>query len=55
MTTVRIAAFTLLAMIAFAGNSILCRIALKETGIDAAAYSRRTRSMSRGTGFFSST
>ncbi len=38
MTTVRIAAFTLLAMIAFAGNSILCRIALKETGIDAASF-----------------
>jgi drug/metabolite transporter (DMT)-like permease len=29
---------TLLAMIAFAGNSLLCRIALKHTGIDAASF-----------------
>lgn len=29
---------TLLAMIAFAGNSLLCRVALKETGIDAASF-----------------
>jgi len=29
---------TLLAMIAFAGNSLLCRLALKQTGIDAASF-----------------
>jgi drug/metabolite transporter (DMT)-like permease len=38
MSTLRIAALTTLAMLAFAGNSILCRIALKETGIDAASF-----------------
>ena len=27
-----------LTMIAFAGNSVLCRIALRETGIDAASF-----------------
>lgn len=31
-------ALTLLAMIAFAGNSLLCRLALKETSIDAASF-----------------
>lgn len=31
-------ALTLLAMIAFAGNSLLCRLALKNTGIDAASF-----------------
>ena len=29
---------TSLAMIAFAGNSLLCRTALKQTGIDAASF-----------------
>lgn len=29
---------TLLAMVAFAGNSLLCRLALKQTGIDAASF-----------------
>jgi drug/metabolite transporter (DMT)-like permease len=29
---------TLLAMMAFAGNSLLCRLALKQTGIDAASF-----------------
>lgn len=38
MSFVRIAVLTMLAMIAFAGNSILCRIALKHTGIDAASF-----------------
>jgi drug/metabolite transporter (DMT)-like permease len=38
MPTLKIAALTTLAMLAFAGNSILCRIALKETGIDAASF-----------------
>ncbi len=38
MSTLRIAALTSLAMLAFAGNSILCRIALKDTGIDAASF-----------------
>jgi drug/metabolite transporter (DMT)-like permease len=30
--------FTLLAMLAFAGNSLLCRFALKHTAIDAASF-----------------
>lgn len=34
----RLFILTLLAMIAFAGNSLLCRLALKETGIDAASF-----------------
>ena len=29
---------TTLAMLAFAGNSLLCRIALKETAIDAVSF-----------------
>jgi len=38
MPYARIFALTSLAMIAFAGNSLLCRIALKHTGIDAASF-----------------
>jgi drug/metabolite transporter (DMT)-like permease len=38
MSTLRLAALTTLAMLAFAGNSILCRLALRETGIDAASF-----------------
>lgn len=38
MSLVRIIVLTLLAMIAFAGNSLLCRIALKHTAIDAATF-----------------
>lgn len=34
----RIAALTALAMMAFAGNSLLCRLALKSTTIDAASF-----------------
>jgi drug/metabolite transporter (DMT)-like permease len=34
----RIALLTLLAMLAFAGNSLLCRLALKHTAIDAASF-----------------
>ena len=34
----RLALLTLLAMLAFAGNSLLCRLALKSTGIDAASF-----------------
>jgi drug/metabolite transporter (DMT)-like permease len=34
----RIFTLTLLAMIAFAGNSLLCRLALKQTSIDAASF-----------------
>jgi drug/metabolite transporter (DMT)-like permease len=37
MSAVKISALTLLAMLAFAGNSILCRLALEHTGIDAAS------------------
>ena len=36
--TVRLTVLTTLAMIAFAGNSILCRFALRETAIDAASF-----------------
>ena len=38
MSSVRIVLLTSLAMIAFAGNSLLCRLALKQTGIDAASF-----------------
>lgn len=38
MSYARILALTSLAMIAFAGNSLLCRLALKHTNIDAASF-----------------
>ncbi|MCJ7558535.1 MAG: DMT family transporter [Gammaproteobacteria bacterium] len=38
MSTIRISVLTFLTMFAFAGNSLLCRIALKHTGIDAASF-----------------
>jgi drug/metabolite transporter (DMT)-like permease len=38
MSYARIVALTSLAMIAFAGNSLLCRVALKDTGIDAGSF-----------------
>jgi drug/metabolite transporter (DMT)-like permease len=38
MSYVRTFTLTLLAMIAFAGNSLLCRVALKHTGIDPASF-----------------
>ena len=38
MSTLRIFGLTLLAMLAFAGNSLLCRLALKHTSIDAASF-----------------
>jgi drug/metabolite transporter (DMT)-like permease len=38
MSYPRIFALTLLAMVAFAGNSLLCRAALKHTSIDAASF-----------------
>lgn len=38
MSCARIIALTSLAMIAFAGNSLLCRVALKDTGIDANSF-----------------
>ncbi len=38
MSRLRITLLTFIAMLAFAGNSLLCRIALKETGIDAASF-----------------
>jgi drug/metabolite transporter (DMT)-like permease len=38
MLHIRTLVLTLLAMIAFAGNSLLCRIALKHTSIDAASF-----------------
>ena len=38
MSIARIAVLTVLAMIAFAGNSLLCRAALKAPAIDAASF-----------------
>ena len=38
MTSARIFILTLMAMTAFAGNSLLCRLALKQTSIDAASF-----------------
>jgi drug/metabolite transporter (DMT)-like permease len=38
MPSLRITALTSLAMVAFAGNSLLCRIALKNASIDAASF-----------------
>ena len=38
MPSARAAALTTLAMLAFAGNSLLCRAALNHTGIDAASF-----------------
>ena len=38
MSRSRVVALTLLAMMAFAGNSLLCRLALKHTTIDAASF-----------------
>jgi drug/metabolite transporter (DMT)-like permease len=38
MSSPRLVVLTLLTMIAFAGNSVLCRIALRHTGIDAASF-----------------
>ncbi|MEO8671005.1 MAG: DMT family transporter [Tahibacter sp.] len=38
MSTARIVGLTALAMLAFAGNSLLCRMALRHTGIDAATF-----------------
>jgi drug/metabolite transporter (DMT)-like permease len=38
MSYARIITLTSLAMVAFAGNSLLCRVALKHTGIDPASF-----------------
>jgi drug/metabolite transporter (DMT)-like permease len=38
LKSTRLFILTLIAMIAFAGNSVLCRLALKQTGIDAASF-----------------
>lgn len=38
MSPARIALLTLLALLAFAGNSLLCRAALAHTGVDAASF-----------------
>lgn len=38
MSRMQTVLFTTLAMIAFAGNSLLCRMALRHTGIDAASF-----------------
>jgi len=41
MTRARLVALTALAMLAFAGNSLLCRVALRQTDIDPASLTRR--------------
>ncbi|MEY2552099.1 MAG: hypothetical protein QOG12_2243, partial [Verrucomicrobiota bacterium] len=38
MTNIKVFVLTALAMVAFAGNSLLCRQALKHTTIDAATF-----------------
>jgi drug/metabolite transporter (DMT)-like permease len=38
MSNLKTVALTLLAMLSFAGNSLLCRVALKSTAIDAASF-----------------
>jgi drug/metabolite transporter (DMT)-like permease len=38
MISPRVALLTLFAMLAFAGNSLLCRVALRDTAIDAASF-----------------
>jgi drug/metabolite transporter (DMT)-like permease len=38
MSRSRLVALTTLTLIAFAGNSLLCRVALRQTGIDAASF-----------------
>lgn len=38
MSTLRLVTYTVFAMIAFAANSLLCRLALKDTSIDAASF-----------------
>lgn len=38
MTSLRLALLTTLAMLAFAGNSLLCRLALASSGLDAASF-----------------
>jgi drug/metabolite transporter (DMT)-like permease len=38
MSTLRVVSLTVFAMLAFAGNSLLCRIALRDTAIDAASF-----------------
>jgi hypothetical protein len=38
MSRASVVILTSLAMLAFAGNSLLCRLALKNTGIDAASF-----------------
>lgn len=38
MSPVRLSLLVALAMMAFAGNSLLCRVALKQTGIDAGSF-----------------
>ena len=38
MSPTRVLVLTSLAMVAFAGNSLLCRLALKDAQIDAASF-----------------
>lgn len=44
MSLLRVATLTALALIAFAGNSLLCRAALAHTDIDPASFTRRRSS-----------
>lgn len=38
MSPLRLSFLTLIAMLSFAGNSVLCRLALRQTAIDAASF-----------------
>jgi hypothetical protein len=38
MSRARVAVLTLIALVAFAANSILCRLALERSGIDPASF-----------------
>ena len=49
MSLARLSLLTTLAMLAFAGNSVLCRLALRDTAIDPASFTS-LRLMPRLTG-----
>lgn len=38
MTSIRLTILTLITMLCFAGNSVFCRLALRQTSIDAASF-----------------
>ncbi|MFZ5524290.1 MAG: hypothetical protein ACOY9D_09460 [Pseudomonadota bacterium] len=50
MNRARLVAYTTLTMVAFAGNSLFCRMVLKETTIDAATFTAECKQGSDGCG-----